>query len=679
MQATERTPYPPALRQPLVEHLHGHAVHDPYRWLEDPASRDTVAWVAAQDALWRAHAAALPGRDRLHARVAALSRTGGRTTPRWRGDRQLFLRREPGADHAVLYVAGPDGRERSLVDPAALDPRGTTTLDHWQPDREGRLLAYQLSRGGDERSDLYVLDIATGAIVDGPIDRCRYSPVAWVTGGGAFYYVRAAPTGARLVLRHRVGTSPAEDTVVAGDGDPTTSYGLGLDAGGRWLVVSASRGASHDLWLADLSVSHDLRPVQEGLAARTVADVGRDGRLYVVTDLGAPRGRLCVGDPARPGPEHWADLVPEDPEAVLADFAVLDGPEPDRPLLLVARARHALGEIVVHDLATGARLGDVPLPGLGSVGALSVRGHELWFTYCDSVTTPTVYHWDARTGETVPWARPPGAAEVPDVVARRVVAASADGTPVQVVVLGPRSGGGGPRPAILYAYGGFGIPLTPTYSSFALAWVEAGGVYATAHVRGGGEEGEDWHRAGTGEGKQRSFDDLLAAAEALVADGTTTPRQLGVVGESNGGLLAAAALTQRPDLFAAAVCSAPVLDMVRYERSDLGPLWTAEYGSARDPDQFRTLLAYSPYHRVTGGVDYPAVLFTVFGGDSRVDPFHARKMCAALQAATAGPRPVLLRHEDGVGHGARAAGSGVALAADMLAFLAVHTGLDLGS
>jgi prolyl oligopeptidase len=246
-----------------------------------------------------------------------------------------------------------------------------------------------------------------------------------------------------------------------------------------------------------------------------------------------------------------------------------------------------------------------------------------------------------------------------------------------MVVLAKPSAVRRPRPTILYGYGGFGLPLTPTYSSFALAWVEAGGVFATANLRGGGEEGEQWHRDGMLDRKQNVFDDFVAAAEKLIDDGWTTPAQLGICGESNGGLLVGATLTQRPDLLAAAVCSAPLLDMVRYEGSGLGPAWTGEYGSASDPDQLPWLLAYSPYHRVQQDVDYPAVLFTVFSGDSRVDPLHARKMCAALQRATGGDRPILLRTEGDVGHGARAVSRAVSLATDMLAFLAAHTGLEL--
>ncbi|GAA3419459.1 hypothetical protein GCM10018952_59020 [Streptosporangium vulgare] len=301
-------------------------------------------------------------------------------------------------------------------------------------------------------------------------------------------------------------------------------------------------------------------------------------------------------------------------------------------------------------------------------------GHEVWFTYTDSVTPAGVHRYDTRTGRTSPWSAAPGAVEVPELEARQLVFASADGTPVRMVVLARP--GSGPRPTILYGYGGFGLSLTPSYSSYILPWVEAGGVFALAQLRGGGEKGAAWHRDGMLERKQNVFDDFAAAAEKLVADGWTTPERLGACGESNGGLLVGAALTQRPDLFAAAVCSAPLLDMVRYERSGLGPSWRSEYGSADDPEQLGWLLGYSPYHRVTGGVGYPATLLTTFGGDSRVDPMHARKMCAALQAATSGPRPILLRHEGDVGHGSRSAGRAVDLAADMLAFLAAHTGLE---
>lgn len=666
------TAYPPAPRDTVVERLHGRAVGDPYRWLEDPGADATVAWSAAQDTLWRRSARALPGRNRFRARISELSGVGMVSEPTWRGGRQFFLRRTAQQDHPVLHVADTDSEPRVLLDPMELDPAGGTTLDAWQPDPEGRLLAYQVSRGGTEAAELFVLDIATGRLVDGPLDRCRYSPVAWVADGSGFFFVRAGQ-----VRFHRIGAR--DDVIVLAE--PAT-YGLEISADQRWLTISRLRGAANDLWLADLAdaapESLTLTDVQRDLDARSAATVGRDGRLYVVTTLDAPGGRLCVAEPTEPGPDHWRELLPADPEAPLTDLAVLDGPELPRPLLLVGRTRHATGEIHVHDLGSGEWLDTVPLPGLGSIGTMTSDpsgGHEVWFSYTDSTTPDTVHRYDARTGQTTVWAEPPGAVDLPPTDSRRVLVTSRDGTPVPMTVLA-RTGLQGPRPTLVYGYGGFGVPLTPTYSSLALGWVEAGGVFVTVHVRGGGEYGEEWHAAGRRERKQNAFDDFIAAAEWLIAHGETTPAQLGMLGESNGGLLVGAVLTQRPELFAAAVCSSPVLDMVRYERSGLGPSWVAEYGSAGDPEQLDWLLGYSPYHRVQEGVPYPAVLFTVSGGDTRVDPGHARKMCAALQHATTSDRPVLLRVEPDTGHGRSAVSRGVALAADSLAFLAAYTGLS---
>ncbi|TDD30019.1 S9 family peptidase [Kribbella turkmenica] len=659
--------YPEAVRTPVVDQLHGHTVADPYRWLEDAADPRTVAWQAAQNQLWLRHAAELPRRSRFRSRVTEFSRAGIETPPLWRGGRRFFLRRSAPQDHPVLYVAEP---EQALIDPVLLDPTGGTTLDAWQPSPDGRLLAFQLSRGGTEESSLYVMDTETGQVMDGPLDGCRYSPVAWLPGGQAFYFVRD-----RQVRLHRLGQ--ADEVPVMTD---EASYGLELSADGRWLTISAAHGPSNDLWLADLSdpENPELTVAQRGVDARSGLIVGRDGRLYAVTTLGAPAGRICVGDPNRPAPEEWRELVPEDPGAPLSELAVLDGPALSRPLLVVARTRHALGELALHDLRTGKRVGDVPLPGPGSVGSLTTRpdgGHEVWFSFTGSVTPATVHRYDALTGETTVWADPPGAVDLPEVTSRQVVYRSADGTPVRMLVIAP-PGPRGPRPTILYGYGGFGQPLTPTYSSFTLAWVEAGGVFVTSNLRGGGEEGERWHRAGRLRNKQNTFDDFIAAAETLIADGWTTPDQLGICGESNGGLLVGAAVTQRPELFAAAVCSAPVLDMLRYQYSGLGASWIPEYGSSADPDQLEYLLAYSPYHRVCEGIDYPAVLFTVFGGDTRVDPLHARKMCAALQHATTGSQPILFRREENTGHSTSAVSRGVELTADMLAFLAAHTGLS---
>ncbi|MEU1726385.1 prolyl oligopeptidase family serine peptidase [Actinomadura sp. ATCC 39365] len=683
-----REPYPTARREDVVDILHETPVPDPYRWLEDPDSPDTKEWLLAQAELFNASR----GEQRFKDRIAELLRSGSVGAPAWRGERRFFSRRTPDQEHAVYYVVEADGTERALIDPMEIDSSGLTTLDAVQPDKEGRLLAYQISVGGDEESILYVMDVATGMRVEGPIDRCRYSPIAWLPGGEAFYYVRRLPRTEvpeneaqfhRRVYLHRVGTSTEDDVMIFGQGLKMTNYyGVSVSRDGHWLQVSAHEGTAprNDLWVADLTASPadspDLKVVQEGVDAQTALVFGRDGRLYVHTDRDASRGRVCVTDPAEPGYETWRDLIPEDPEAVLSDFAILDDLE--RPVMLVGWTRHAISEITVHDLATGERVGSVPTPGLGTIGGISERpegGFEAWFGYTDNTTPPTIQRYDARTGETTLWAASPGAVEVPPVRTSQVVYRSKDGTDVRMLIISPADERPGPRPTILYGYGGFGLSMTPGYSASILAWVEAGGVYAIANLRGGGEEGEDWHRAGMLANKQNVFDDFHAAAEHLIETGVTTREQLGISGGSNGGLLVGAALTQRPDLYAAVVCSAPLLDMIRYEKFGLGATWNVEYGSADDPEQFGWLWGYSPYHRVEESVAYPATLFTVFQSDTRVHPLHAWKMCAALQHASAAGRPVLLRNEAEVGHGARSVSRTVDLSADTLTFLAEHTGL----
>ena len=726
--------YPRAERLGLTEDLQGYQVADPYRWLEDPASQDTKDWLAAQDELWLSHAADLPARAPLASRIEQLMAAGFVGTPVWRGERQFFMRRLAGEEHGVLLTAAPGEPERVLIDPMAIDPTGLTTLDSWHPDKEGRLLAYQLSAAGDEESVLRVLDVASGAEVDGPISRCRYSPVAWLPGGAAFYYVRKLPPDQvpdgeeqyhRRVYLHTVGAPDAADVLIFGAGlDKTNYYSVSVSRDGRWLAIGAAQGTAprNDLWLADLNATEPaapaLRVVQQGVDARTGVHVGRDGRLYVFTDAGAPRGRLAVADPAAPEARNWRDLISEDPSAILTDFAILDGPELARPVLLASWTRHAISELSVHDLATGERTGTVTLPGagpagsgagtgrLGTTGGISERpegGHEAWFGYTDNTTPLMIYHYDARDGAVRVWATAPGAVQVPDVSTRQLTFTSKDGTEVRMLVISSAGPGGrppgppdrrsapsggappaaesapaSPRPTILYGYGGFDISMSPAYSASILAWVEAGGVYAIAGLRGGGEEGEDWHRAGMREHKQNVFDDFHAAAATLISGGWTTAGQLGISGGSNGGLLVGAAITQWPEQFAAAACSAPLLDMVRYERFGLGQTWNDEYGTAARADELAWLLGYSPYHHVRAGTRYPATLFSVFDNDTRVDPVHARKMCAAVQYATSArwpDRPVLLRREAEVGHGARGVSRTVALSADTLAFLAFHTGL----
>jgi prolyl oligopeptidase len=694
--------YPAAPRQAVTDTIHGQSVADPYRWLEDSGSPQTEDWLRAQDELYESYVRDLPARDRLTARLAELLSAGHVSPPAWRGERQFYTRREPGQEHAVLYTAAPGDGERALVDPMVVDPAGSTTLDYWRPSVDGSLLAYQLSEGGSEEAILRVIDTATGELVDGPIDRCRYSDVAWLPDGKSFYYGRRlapqdVPAGEeqyhRRVYLHRLDTSPDEDVLILGDGlDKTNYYGIQVSRDGRWLLITASAGTAprNDVWVADLSASHesapDLQVLQQGIDASTWPHPGRDGRIYLLTDLDGPRGRIAAADPAHPafpGRDSWHAVIAEDPESVLTDFVILDGSELAEPVLLAAWTRHAISEITTHTLATGEQTGAVQLPGLGSAGGLHERpagGHEAWFGYTDYAAPERVLRFDAIAGSVTTWQNSPGTVDVPPIAAELVSYASADGTTVRMIVLSTAGPGAGrrPRPAILYGYGGFNVSLTPAYTASILAWVEAGGVYAVANLRGGSEEGEQWHRAGMRARKQNVFDDFHAAAEKLIAGGWTTSDQLTVWGGSNGGLLVGASVTQRPDLSAAAICSAPLLDMIRYERFGLGESWNDEYGTVASAEEFGWLRSYSPYHHVTDGVRYPAVLFTVFDGDTRVDPLHARKLCAALQHATsapAGERPILLRREANVGHGARAVSRSVALAAAGLAFAAAQTAL----
>ena len=697
--------YPAAERLALVEDLHGHAVSDPYRWLEDPADDRTVAWSAAQDKLTQSWLTAVPGRDALRGRLERLMAAGSVGTPVWRDGRAFFTRRDPGQDHASLWLRERDGVERVLLDVAVLDPSGRTTLDGWSPSREGDRLAYQISVGGNEESLLHVLDVDSGELLDGPIDRCRYSSIGWLPGGEEFFYVRRLPTDQvpageelfhRRVWRHRVGTDAATDVNVHGDGmDPTYYFSVSTSEDGHWLLVDGRRGTTQReaVWIADLTadefVLNEVLSDKDG--ARCNAWVAGDGRLYLLTTLDAPRGRLCVADPRRPSRAHWTELVAEESDSVLENAEWVRGAErvdgDSGAHLVLQRTRHAVSELHLHAPSTGAHVGQVPLPSKGSLHGLTMTDARtdsgdgvLWFGWTDFTTPVCVRTYRLGAADTELWAAAPGSVQVPDVRTEQLEYVSTDGTVVRMFVVSPDGRPSRPLPTLVTGYGGFAISRRPGYNSSALAWVQSGGVYVVVSLRGGSEEGEQWHQAGMRDRKQNVFDDFHAAAEHLVREGWTTPEQLAIMGGSNGGLLVGAALTQRPELYRAVVCSAPLLDMVRYERFLLGRLWAEEYGSASTAEELAWLLAYSPYHRVLEEVEYPAVLFTVFESDSRVDPNHARKMCAALQHATSADptkHPVLIRRETEVGHAARSVSRSVALAVDELGFLANEVGLEL--
>ncbi|RSN66837.1 prolyl oligopeptidase family serine peptidase [Actinomadura sp. WAC 06369] len=686
------TEWPAARRDAIVDLLHGHEVPDPYRWLEDADDPDCAAWLDGQAEVFARHAAGWPDRDGWLARLAAAADAGGAAVPTgsppvWRHGRRFYLRRTPGMQLPVLMTAGPDEPPRVLLDPLALDASGATTLGVWRPSHGGGLLAYQMTRHGDERPLLWVLDVAGGGLVDGPLEPGRPTPVAWLRGDAAFCYVDTPGPGleaGRRLRLHRIGADPADDPVLFATDFPQLAVTIGPD--GRRLMLSAAPGATSGnlLWLADApdEDARELAPalVHDGTAdgARAVLKFAPDGGIVAVTDRDAPFGRLCAVDPADPRADRWRTIVAEEPGRVLADCATLTDPDSGEPRLLTVRSRHGASELRLH-AADGTVLRDVPAPGYGTVARLTAPpagGPRAWFAYTDYTTPPAVHRVDVRDGSCVAEDAPDGAEAAggarPDV--RRITYRSADGTPVRMQVLVP-PGESGPRPLILSAYGGFGASTPPAYSPAVAAWVGAGGAYAVASVRGGGEEGTAWHAAGRGRNKPNAVDDFTAAARALVDGGYTTPELLAMRGSSHSGFLVAAALVRCPELYAAAVITDAVTDMVRYQRFGIGRLWTEEFGTADDPEQLPVLLGYSPYHRVRAGTGYPPVLLTCARTDPRVDSMHTRKMTAALQYATSSDAPVLLRCEADVGHGERSLSRWLGLQTDILAFCAAHTGL----
>jgi prolyl oligopeptidase len=655
-----------ARRLDLVEDLHGHKVADPYRWLEDASSEETSAWSEAQDELCRSHLDGLPGRQHWARRLRELT-PGSVGLPVVVGERQFFLRREPDQELDVFCVQEGDGTVRPLIDPAALNPDLTTVLDLATPSKEGDRVAYLLSHGGREESFLHVLDVATGEDVAAPVMLGRGGTVAWLPGGAELIVVRGDGTFNRRVYRHRVG---GDEVLLFGEGrDKTTYYDVHTSPDGRWLLVTAALGTAprNDAYLIDLT-SGSVATVLEGADAQAYGGVAFDGRLYLLTNLDAPRNRLVVADPL--SPTEWRDLLPETDD-LLSDWAVTSD------AVVAVRVHDVVAQVTVHDRLSGEQRETVTLPPLGTAMVTSRRdgGDDVWISYEDDLTPPTIFHYAVSSGLVSTWAAPPGAVAVDGVIARQVFFESKDGTRIPMIVLAPDGVVlDGSNPTILYGYGGFNVAITPYYAPGPVAWVEQGGVYAIANLRGGSEYGEEWHRAGMRANKQNVFDDFLAAADWLISSGYTTSERLGVAGGSNGGLLVGAALTQRPELMRAVYCSAPLLDMVRYELFGLGETWNDEYGRADVAEEFEWLLSYSPYHRVVEGTPYPAVLFTVFEGDTRVDTLHARKLCAALQHASSG-RPVLLRRELEVGHGARSVARKVALDTDAYAFLSAQLGL----
>jgi prolyl oligopeptidase len=663
--------YPPARRAPTVTWVQQRCVPDPYRWLEDPTSAETRAWLAAEDRLiddgrklWATNAEYLSLLDEL-------TSFDHLSAPRPAGTRLFFTSRRADADQPRLMVV--DGGEiTTLVDPSALDPTGRTVLGPWSPSPDGRWLAYQLAVGGREEFTLQVIDLETDEPTQAATPGCRYADVAWLPEGCTFFYGRLDRQGERLYLRRSDGS----DVLVTGPpcGD-LTQLGIRTSADGRWLCVRVSEGlgSTNAVWVADLHAGSVERPnftkvpgLDDGWTEPWPAN---DGRCWMLTDSGSKHTRLVSWDMRRPS-IHPFTVVAEHDQAVMESFSFLHGDAATPPALLVLWEKEGGGRLTRHRLDNGAQVCAITLPGAGAgvVSELTFRpggGREAWLTYSDRRTPETVLRYDDSAGTLDVWQTDAGRRS--DVDVWRSSFTADDGAEVGLLITAPVGRREAALPTLVEGYGAFGESQVADFYAAASAWAVMGGRHVVACVRGGGEQGEGWHRAGSRENKQRGIDDVIGAAIHLVASGLASRGRVALFGQSAGGLLMASALTQRPELFAGVACVAPLTDLVRYEQSGLGPYWREEFGSIEIAEEAEWLLSYSPYHHVQVGKDYPPVLLCSFGDDTRVDPWHAHKLCAALQLATPKGR-VLLRHEVGVGHADRDRKGRLRLFADVLSF-----------
>lgn len=651
--------YPATRTNDVVDVLHGVKFVDPFRWLEDGASAETRKWVDEQNHFTQSVLGKFPGRKTVRAQLGKLLEIGSLGTPTPRKGKYFFTRREGTQNQPILYVRdGLDGKERVLIDPNALAKDGTVALDWWFPSRDGSLIAFGLSKDGSEQSTLYVRDVGTGKDLPDVIERARYSSVAWLPDNKGFYYTRYPKPGTvakeqenynRHVFFHHLGDDPAKDPKVFGEGRaPEDMLSVQISPDGRWLAVTAFQGwAKSEIYLRDNSKPDSgFFPLVEKIKA-VFKVIPRNDRLYVLTNHEAPRYRLYRVDPLKPARAGWTEVLPQGADK-LEDVAVIGD-------YLIAETMHdAASRLQLLD-RDGKKVDDFALPTLGTVSGLGGEwdGKEFFFSYQSFTIAPEVYRVDLATKKRSLWGKVEAGIDSAAYEVEQIKYRSKDGTEVPMF-LAHKKGitRNGKNPTLLYGYGGFNISLTPVFSPSRFLFLERGGVLAIPNLRGGGEYGEDWHRAGMLDKKQNTFDDFLAAAKWLIDHKYTSKDRLAIQGGSNGGLLVGAAVTQRPDLFKAVVCQVPLLDMLRYHKFLIARLWIPEYGSADDPEQFKWLAAYSPYQKVKDGTAYPAMLLTTAASDSRVDPLHARKMVALMQRASISAAPILLRQETQAGHGA---------------------------
>ena len=673
--------YPDTQRGSDVEARHGISVPDPYRWLEADVRTDSKVadWVTAQNKVTDAYLVSLPRRDAIRQRLTELFNYERFGIPRAKGGATFFTRNSGLQNQSVLHVQAAGGEPRVLIDPNPWAKDGATALAEWEPSPDGRLLAYAVQDGGTDWRTIKLRDVASGQDLPDVIEWSKFGRVAWKKDGSGFYYSRfpeqAGPKYLAISLNqkvyfHRLGTPQSADQLVFETPEhPRRGHFAQVTDDGRWLLIITSEGTDdrYEVRIADIAKGETPRALVTGLdfdwsLAGSVGDT-----LYFRTNKDAPRGRIVTMNAVTGA---IGEVVPEG--AATLTGASLVGPR------LVAETLEDAKSVVRLYERDGKPVGVVPLPGIGTAGGFEASDDGIThFAFASFATPGSVWRYDARSNSATVVREAKVVFNPADYIVSQLFYPSKDGTRVPMFVAHRKDLDlSRPHPALLYAYGGFNISQTPQFSVSRLVWMEMGGVFALANIRGGGEYGAAWHDAGRLLKKQNVFDDFIAAGEALIARGLTTKGQLAIQGGSNGGLLVGAVTNQRPDLFAAALPAVGVMDMLRYANWTAGRYWVDDYGDVTRPEYFQYNRAYSPYHNIRSGVDYPAVLVTTADTDDRVVPGHSFKYTAALQAAKAGDKPRLIRIETRAGHGSgKPTDKIIAEAADLWAFAGYWTGL----
>jgi prolyl oligopeptidase len=674
-QTPQKTSPPPTRTDNVQETLNGVTITDPYRWLEDQNSPETRAWIDAQNAYTHSLLDQWPGRPALEKRIAELQRVESIRAPIERNGRFFYRRRLPDQEQFVIYMRqGVSGKDEVLINPDSMSADHSTSVEISDVSNDGKLMAYMVRTGGRDESEVRVMNVDTRKDLADKLPDAVYFDLTFLPDASGFYYATMVEDGPRVRF-HKMGTDAGTDAEVFGKGYTKEAIVVGdptID--GHYLVIQVLHGSSADkteIWLQDLVKKGPIVPIVKDIDARFFALPGGD-HLFLQTNWKAPNGRVLAVDFANPSQDHWREVVPESDSAI--ESVTLGGEK-----IIVAYVKNASSVVKLFSV-DGKPAGQVTFPALGSTDEIQTRWdqNDAFVRFSSFGIPPSIYRYQISSGQQSVWAEPKVPVDSANIQVDQVWVASKDGTKVPMFLVHGKSVKlDSARPTLLTGYGGFTVSNTPHFSSAAIIFAERGGVYALANLRGGGEFGEAWHKAGMLANKQNVFDDFIAASEWLIQSKYTSPAKLSILGGSNGGLLVGAALTQRPELYQAVVCWHPLLDMLRYDKFMEAQFWVSEYGSATNAEQFKWLNAYSPYQHVKKGVNYPAVLFMSGDGDTRVAPLHARKMAALMQADTASDRPILLRYELKAGHSAgRSVSQTIGDSTDQLGFLLWQLGVS---